>query len=99
MERNMALIGFGQLDTKQQIYFFDTTSAQGDLGWSSDQVMGSISCAGVNSRVNTRGLEKHRHEQVIFFKWFHLLTTRPVKVVGLLWANRQQFLLVRGKMY
>jgi hypothetical protein len=34
MERNMALIGFVQLDTKQQS-FFDTTSAQGDLGWSS----------------------------------------------------------------
>jgi hypothetical protein len=39
MERNMALIGFVQLDTKQQL-FFDTTSAQGDLGWSSGQAMG-----------------------------------------------------------
>jgi hypothetical protein len=36
MERNMALIGFAQLDTKR---FFDTTSAQGDLGWSSGQAM------------------------------------------------------------
>jgi hypothetical protein len=41
MERNMALIWFVQLDTKQQFFpFFDTTSAQGDLGWSSDQAMG-----------------------------------------------------------
>jgi hypothetical protein len=41
MERNMALIGFVQLDTKQQFFFFfDTTSAQGDLGWSSGQDMG-----------------------------------------------------------
>jgi hypothetical protein len=39
MERNMALIGFAQLDTKQQ-FFFDTTSAQGDLGWSSGQAVG-----------------------------------------------------------
>jgi hypothetical protein len=38
MERNMALIGFAQLDTKQQ--FFDVTSAQGELGWSSGQAMG-----------------------------------------------------------
>jgi hypothetical protein len=35
----MALIGFAQLDTKQQI-FFDVTSAQGDLGLYSGQVMG-----------------------------------------------------------
>jgi hypothetical protein len=35
----MALIGFGQLDTKQQKKF-DTTSVQGDLGWSSGQATG-----------------------------------------------------------
>jgi Trk-type K+ transport system membrane component len=43
MERNMALIGIAQLDTKQQFFFFfsffDVTSAQGDLGWSSGQVV------------------------------------------------------------
>jgi hypothetical protein len=38
IERNMALIGFAQLDTNTN--FFDTTSAQGDLGWSSGQAMG-----------------------------------------------------------
>jgi hypothetical protein len=38
MERNMALVGFAQLDTNN--HFFDTTSAQGDLGWSSGQAMG-----------------------------------------------------------
>jgi hypothetical protein len=38
MERNMALIGFVQLDIKQP--FFDTTRAQGDLGWSSGQAVG-----------------------------------------------------------
>ena len=38
MERNMALIGFAQLDTKR--HFFDTTSAQGDLGRSSGQAVG-----------------------------------------------------------
>jgi hypothetical protein len=35
MERNMALIGLGQLDTKQ--HFFDVTSAEEDLGWSRGQ--------------------------------------------------------------
>jgi hypothetical protein len=39
MERNMALIGFAQLDTKQQI-FFDVTSAQGSFGRSRSQAMG-----------------------------------------------------------
>jgi hypothetical protein len=34
----MALIGFAQLDTNK--IFLDTTSAQGDLGRSSGQVMG-----------------------------------------------------------
>jgi hypothetical protein len=34
----MVLIGFAQLDTNNN--FFDITSAQGDLGWYSDQVMG-----------------------------------------------------------
>jgi hypothetical protein len=38
MERNMTLIGFVQLDTKRQ-NFFDTTSAQGDLGWSSGRAI------------------------------------------------------------
>jgi hypothetical protein len=51
MGRNMALIGFAQLDTSNKI-FFDTTSAQGDLGWSSGQAMGIYSCAGVTSKVN-----------------------------------------------
>jgi hypothetical protein len=36
--KKMVLIGFAQLDTKQ--IFFDGTSAQGDLGWSSGQVVG-----------------------------------------------------------
>jgi hypothetical protein len=38
----MALIGFAQLDTNKKIFFCDTTSAQGDLGWSNGQVMGVL---------------------------------------------------------
>jgi hypothetical protein len=35
----MALMGFAQIGTNHK-NFFDTTSAQGDLGWSSGQAMG-----------------------------------------------------------
>jgi hypothetical protein len=38
MERNMALIGFAQLDTKQ--HFFDITSAQGSFSRFRGQAMG-----------------------------------------------------------
>jgi hypothetical protein len=38
MERNMALIGFVQLDTKQN--FFDVTSAQGSFSRFRGQAMG-----------------------------------------------------------
>jgi hypothetical protein len=54
----MALIGFAQLDTNNKV-FFDTISAQGDLGWSSSQVMGSISCAGVLPIVQHTRARKH----------------------------------------
>jgi hypothetical protein len=38
MERNMALIGFAQLDTNNN--FFDTTSAQGNFSRFRGQAMG-----------------------------------------------------------
>jgi hypothetical protein len=38
MEGNVALIGFAQLDTNNNIFF--DTGAQGDLGWSSGQAVG-----------------------------------------------------------
>ena len=39
MERNMALIGFAQLDTNNN-FFFDTTSAQGSFSRFRGQAMG-----------------------------------------------------------
>jgi hypothetical protein len=53
----MALIGFMRLDTKQ-IFFTQQVHKEAlvDLG---GQTMGSISCAGVTSSVNTQGFEKH----------------------------------------
>jgi hypothetical protein len=59
--------------------------------------MGSISCAGLTSRVKHSRARKYQHKQD-FFKRFHLLTTRLVKVGGLLWAKQATFFLVRGKM-
>jgi hypothetical protein len=67
MERNVALIGFGQLDTKQ--HFFDTTSAQGDLGWSSGQAMGVYKLCRCNFKGKTRkGLKKNTSSSMIFFE-------------------------------
>ena len=54
MERNMALIGFAQLDTNNN-FFFDT-SAQGDLGWSSGQAMGFCKlCRCINNSATHKG--------------------------------------------
>jgi hypothetical protein len=50
MERNMALIGFAQLDTNN--IFFDT-SAQGDLGWSSGQAMSVYKLCRCNFKCKT----------------------------------------------
>jgi hypothetical protein len=54
MERNMALIGFVRLDTKQP--FFDTTSAQEDWGWSSGQAVGVYKlCRCITNSATHRG--------------------------------------------
>jgi hypothetical protein len=72
----MACIWFAQLDPTS--IFFDTTSAQGDLGWSSGQAMGIYSCAGVTSKVkHTRARKyQHKHDFFLFLKRFHLLSSR-----------------------
>jgi hypothetical protein len=65
----MALIGFARLDTNNN--FFDTTSAQGDLGWSSGQAVGVYSCAGVTSKVkHSRGLENTNTSRICFLGGF-----------------------------
>jgi hypothetical protein len=64
--------------TGHQTMFFYTTSAQGDLGWSSRlavKLWGSISCVGVNSRVEHSRARKYQHKQV-FLRRFHLLNSR-----------------------
>jgi hypothetical protein len=60
MERNMALIGFAQLDTNNN--FFDT-SAQGDLGWSSGQAVGVYKLCRCNFKGKTlKGARKYQHK-------------------------------------
>jgi hypothetical protein len=61
------------------------------LVWLAVKLWGSTSCAGLTSKVkHSRGLENTNIRRIFFFekKMFHLLTTRPVKVVGLLWAKQ-----------
>jgi hypothetical protein len=80
MERNMAWTWFAQLDTKR---FFYTTSAQGDLGWSSRlaiKLWGSISSVGVNSRVEHSRARKYQHKQDFSFKEVSLAKLKVVWV-------------------
>jgi hypothetical protein len=56
MERNTALIGFVQLDTNNKYIFLTQVHKKTWVGLAV-KLWGSISCAGVNSSVNTQGLE------------------------------------------
>jgi hypothetical protein len=60
----MVLIRFGQLDTKQ--IFFDTTSAQEDLGWSSDQAMGFYKLCRCNFMGKTHKGSKNTNTSMFF---------------------------------
>jgi hypothetical protein len=46
----------------QTTNFFDTTSVQGDLGWSSGQATGSTNCASVNPSVKHTRVIKYQHK-------------------------------------
>ena len=67
MERNMALIGFGQLDTKQQ-FFSLTHQVHKETGVGlADKLRGSTSCAGVTSRVKHAMVQKTLTQACDFF--------------------------------
>jgi hypothetical protein len=68
MERNMALIGFAQLDTNNK-FFFDT-SAQGDLGWSSGQAVGVYKLCRCNFKGKTLRARKYQHKHDFFLRDF-----------------------------
>jgi hypothetical protein len=76
MERNMALIGFAQLDTNNK--FFLTLQVHKEvLVWLAVKLWGSTSCAGLTSKVkHSRGLENTNTSRICFLRRFHLLNSR-----------------------
>jgi hypothetical protein len=79
MERNMALIGFAQLDTNNN--FFLTQQVHKEvLVWLAVKLWGSTSCAGLTSKVkHLRGLENTNTSRIcflFFLRRFHLLNSR-----------------------
>ena len=66
--RNMTLIGFVQLDSKQQFFFlsfFDTTRHKETWAGLAVKLWGSTSCACVNSSVKHTRVRKYQLKHVI----------------------------------
>jgi hypothetical protein len=78
MERNMALIGFAQLDTNNK--FFLTLQVHKEvLVWLAVKLWGSTSCAGLTSKVkHSRGLENTNTSKICFFKEVSLAKLKVV---------------------
>jgi hypothetical protein len=74
MERNTALIGFAQLDTNNNYIFLTQVHKKTWVGLAV-KLWGSISCAGVNSRVKHSRVRKYQHKHEFFLR-FHLLNSR-----------------------
>jgi hypothetical protein len=64
MERNMALIGFVQLDTNNNFFLTQQVHKETWAGLAV-KLRGSTNCAGVNSRVKHTRVRKHQHKHVI----------------------------------
>jgi hypothetical protein len=91
MERNVALIGFAQLDTNNNFFLTQQVHKEVlvDLGvkrWE------STSCAGAISRGKHTRVIKHQHKHD-FFKRFHLLNSRLFGLGSFYEQNRQHFFL------
>jgi hypothetical protein len=70
----MALIGFVQLDTKQQ--FFSQRVHKETWVDLAVKLWGSTNCAGVTSRIKHTRVREYQHKHEVFFKRFHLLNSR-----------------------
>jgi hypothetical protein len=71
MERNMALIGFVQLDNKHHFYLTHQVHKETCVGLAA-KLWGSTSCAGVTSRVKHTRVRKTLTQACDFFlQWFH----------------------------
>jgi hypothetical protein len=64
MERNMALIGFVQLDTKQQLFLTQQVHKENWVGLAV-KLWGSISYAGALPIAQHTSARKHQHKHVI----------------------------------
>jgi hypothetical protein len=64
MERNMALIGFVQLDTRQQFFLTQQVHKETWVGLAV-KLWGSISCAGALPIAQHLRARKHQHKHVI----------------------------------
>jgi hypothetical protein len=73
----MALMGFAQLDTNNKYIFLTQVHKETCVGLAV-KLWGSISCAGVISRIKHSRARKcqHKHEFFLFLKRFHLLSSR-----------------------
>jgi hypothetical protein len=90
MERNVALIGFAQLDTNNKYIFLTQVHKEVlvDLGV---KLWASTSRAGATSRGKHTRVRKHQHHHD-FFKRFHLLNSRLFGLGSFYEQNRQHFL-------
>jgi hypothetical protein len=92
MERNMALIGFVQLDTNNN--FFDTTSAQWSFSRFRGQAMGIYKLCRCNFKEETHKGHK-TPTQAWFFKRFHLLNSRLFGGGVFSWAGQPTIFVKR----
>jgi hypothetical protein len=98
MKRNMALIGFAQLDTKN---FFLTQQVHKET-WVglAVKLWGSISCAGVTSRIKHSRARKcqHKHEFFFVFKEVSLAKLKVVWEGGLFMGKTSNFFLLAKRV-
>jgi hypothetical protein len=98
MERNVALIGFAQLDTNNKYIFLTQVHKETWVGLAV-KLWGSISCAGVTSRIKHSRARKcqHKHDFFWFLKRFHLLSSRLFGRGSFHERNKQHFIYILKK--
>jgi hypothetical protein len=93
--RNMTLIGFVQLDSKQQFFFlsfFDTTRHKETWAGLAVKPWGFYKLCMCNFKGKHTRARKHQHHHD-FFKRFHLLNSRLFGLGSFYEQNRQHFFL------
>jgi hypothetical protein len=91
----MALIGSAQLDTNNKYIFLTQVHKETWVGLAV-KLWGSISCAGVTSRIKHSRARKCQHKHDFFLKRFHLLISRLFGWGSFYEQNKQQNVLQKG---